>query len=140
VSHHAKQIDRPFLAFAAAEATERPRRIRIDNGAPPLPLPQRAADHNEIVRCVCQSYLVSPDELASNDRHKNVAEARKVACWLLRTLTARSFPEIGRLMSKDHTSVMHAVKSCSRRRETDAEFRRFTDELAAAVKARLVIT
>ncbi len=68
---------------------------------------------------------------------KTVAEARNVAYWLLRTQTRKSFPEIGRVMVKDHTSVMKGMDSCEAQREKDPDFRRFTDELAAAVEARL---
>jgi chromosomal replication initiation ATPase DnaA len=102
------------------------------------PIPSRSVDANEVVRCVCQSYMVSPALLLSKDRHKGVAEARQVAYWLFRTLSKMSYPEIGRALgNRDHTSVMSGVRRCLRMREEDRSFEAFTDELAAAVSARL---
>lgn len=136
----AKRIDRPYLFVDSAEDIERPKRIRIAEHSPPPeppPVPRRTADHDKILRCVCQSYLVSPGELAGNDRHKNIAEARIVAYWLLRVVGKMSFPEIGRAMGgKDHTTAMSGVRRCQKRRAEDDGFRSFTDELAAAAGGR----
>jgi hypothetical protein len=135
--------DRPYVDFP--EGTEPPRAKPISVALPPLPkrvamdtpLPERGGNPTEVLRCVARSYLVSLDELSGKDRHKNIAEARLVAYWLLRTLTKLSFPEIGRAVRRDHTSAMKGLKSVLRRRERDASFLAFTNDLAAAVAVRL---
>lgn len=100
-------------------------------------IPQRDANPNEVLRCVAQSYLLSIADLLSKNRHRHIAEARIVAYWLLRTRTELSFPEIGRVLGKDHTSVMSGVRKCVERRALEAKFAGFTDQLADAVEARL---
>lgn len=101
-------------------------------------IPQRAGDVTEAIRCVAKSYMITVSVLLSKDRHQSVAEGRGVLCWLLRTLTDLSYPEIGRaLAGRDHTTIMSAVKKCVRRRALEPAFLAFTDELAAAVSARM---
>lgn len=58
---------------------------------------------------VYEKFGVTLDELRSGDRHKNIAHARLVAYWLLRQ-RGLSFPEIGRVLNRDHTSVMYGVR------------------------------
>jgi chromosomal replication initiator protein len=109
--------------------------LAFDPAIPDIPV--RGADVNEVLRCVCQAFLVSPDELRGKKRHKSISEARLVAYWLLRTLTKMSFPEIGIALNKEHTSVMSGVKACERYRARDSKFKAFTNELATAVSARI---
>lgn len=141
----AQQVERQFVDFPAGTEPPRAKPITV---APPefpipkrlamdVPLPERGGNPTEVLRCVARSYLVSIDELGGKERHKNIAEARLVAYWLLRTLTKQSFPEIGRALRRDHTTAMQGVKSVLRRRERDAAFRIFTNELAAAIATRL---
>ena len=45
-------------------------------------------------------------------RARNIARPRQVAMYLAKTLTSLSYPEIGRQFGgRDHTTVMHAVRS-----------------------------
>ena len=46
----------------------------------------------------------------SQQRSRNVAEPRRVAMYLIRTLTKLSFPDIGRYFGRDHGTVHHGVK------------------------------
>lgn len=130
--------DRPYL-----DVSHIPLRKAFPSSPPPAPvdtlpaIPTRDADALEVLRCVARSFLVSLDQLISKDRHRSIAEARQVAYWLLRTRTRMSLPEIGRLLRKDHSTVMIGVRRIVRRRATEPSFERFTDELATAVDARL---
>jgi hypothetical protein len=135
VTEQARQTDRPYLDF---DTSAEPRAKPLSVVPPALPaIPLRAADPNEILRVVCVSYALELAALLSKDKHKNISEARQVACWLLRTRTKLSFPEIGRVVRKDHTSVMVGVKKCVARRVREPGFENYTDQLAAAVEARL---
>lgn len=128
----ARQIDRPYVEFPA----DAPPLAKAQSE--PLPaIPLRDVDPLEILRVVAQSYSLAPQQIVGKDKHKNVAEARQVACWLLRTRTKLSYPECGRVVRKDHSSVMTCVKKCVARRAKEPSFEAFTDALAAAVEARL---
>ena len=57
-------------------------------------------------------YDVRVAEMFSARRARNIARPRQVAMYLAKTLTSLSYPEIGRQFGgRDHTTVMHAVRS-----------------------------
>lgn len=65
----------------------------------------------DIQRVVARHYNVSRQELVSNRRTRVIVKPRQVAMYLSKTMTPRSFPEIGRRFGgRDHTTVLHAVR------------------------------
>lgn len=75
-----------------------------------------------ILRLTAQYYKTSPHELKSKRRTKSVVIPRHVAMYLAKTLTERSYPEIGRVFGdRDHTTVMSAVEKIEGLRKTNAE-------------------
>jgi chromosomal replication initiator protein len=65
----------------------------------------------DIQRVVSRHYNVSRQELVSNRRTRVIVKPRQIAMYLAKTLTPRSFPEIGRRFGgRDHTTVLHAVR------------------------------
>jgi chromosomal replication initiator protein len=66
----------------------------------------------DIQRVVARHYNVSRQELVSNRRTRVIVKPRQIAMYLAKTLTPRSFPEIGRRFGgRDHTTVLHAVRN-----------------------------
>jgi chromosomal replication initiator protein len=127
-----RQLDRPFVDFADAPTVAK---ASSPDSLPAIPL--RDADPLEILRVVAHSYSLAPQQIIGKLKLKSIAEARQVTCWLLRTRTKLSYPECGRVLRKDHTSVMVGVKKCVARRAAEPGFLAFTDKLAAAIEARL---
>jgi chromosomal replication initiator protein len=65
----------------------------------------------DIQRIVARHYNVSRQELVSNRRTRVIVKPRQIAMYLAKTMTPRSFPEIGRRFGgRDHTTVLHAVR------------------------------
>ena len=64
---------------------------------------------------------LKPEEVLSGGRGSPAeARARQVAMYLAKQLTTRSLPEIGRKFGgRDHTTVMHAVRQITSKREND---------------------
>ncbi|MCJ8520395.1 chromosomal replication initiator protein [Pseudorhizobium tarimense] len=88
-------IDRVDELLAHLVGTGEPKRVRIE----------------DIQRIVARHYNVSRQELVSNRRTRVVVKPRQIAMYLAKTLTPRSFPEIGRRFGgRDHTTVLHAVR------------------------------
>jgi chromosomal replication initiation ATPase DnaA len=79
--------------------------------------PDEAAAH--ILASCADWYGVSVKALVSPSRRRGPTAARMVAAWVLRTTLGLSYPEIGRLIGKDHSTVMYAVKKV----EGDPELR-----------------
>ena len=58
----------------------------------------------DIIRDTC---LCTKDELKTGKRDHGVTVARAIFCYVERKLNKRSYPDIGLLINKDHTSIMH---------------------------------
>ena len=76
-----------------------------------------------IIEVVTGYYGVKLTDLQSKRRHRSVAIPRQVCMSLCRRHTRFSLEEIGGYFGgRDHTTVMHAVKTIENRCETDADF------------------
>ena len=63
--------------------------------------------------------------MLSQRRSRPLARPRQIAMFLAKKLTTRSLPEIGRrFANRDHTTVIHAVKTISRLSEKDEEMKK----------------
>ena len=83
---------------------------------------QRRVSIDEIQRRVCEHYRIRQAEMGSPRRAREVARPRQIAMYLAKQLTSRSLPEIGRRFGgRDHTTVLHAVKTIEALRQRDAE-------------------
>lgn len=81
-----------------------------------IPLPTIS----NIQRAVAKHYSVSRNDLVSERRTARVVGPRQVAMYLVKTLTPRSLPEIGRYFGgRDHTTVLHAVRKIEGKITTD---------------------
>lgn len=98
---------------------------------------RRRVTVDEIQERVAGHYRLSREEMLSTRRSRAVARPRQIAMYLAKTMTTRSLPDIGRRFSRDHTTVLHAVRTIERLRaedvEIDADVRRLAGELQAGV-------
>jgi len=104
------------LTRIAAHASLVGREVTIDSAAELLADLLRASSRqisiDEIQKQVAAHYDVRVAEMFSARRARNIARPRQVAMYLAKTLTSLSYPEIGRRFGgRDHTTVMHAVRS-----------------------------
>ena len=62
-----------------------------------------------IISQVCKFYSVDESVLRGTLKNKGTAEARQVAIYLIRKLTNLSTPDIGKELSKDHSTVLYSI-------------------------------
>jgi len=65
---------------------------------------------NAAIDEVCRASFVERDLLLSESRARRVTHARRLLVGVLR-LSRWSYPEIGRALGRDHTSIMHLHKT-----------------------------
>ena len=70
---------------------------------------------------VCEAEGLTLDELLSPRRSTRIARARQLAMYLARELTPLSLTEIARGFNRDHTTVLHAIRTVSARLEPGSE-------------------
>tara|TARA_Y100001970_G_scaffold233058_1_gene290352 strand:- start:234 stop:959 length:726 start_codon:yes stop_codon:yes gene_type:complete len=79
---------------------------------------------------VCQFFKISKNEMLSSRRSRYLVRPRQAAIYLSKLLTSKSLPEIGRAFSnRDHTTVIHSVKTIEKLRKEDNELNINIDNL-----------
>ena len=77
---------------------------------------------DKIQNTVSNFYNIQLSEMLSQRRSRPLARPRQIAMYLAKKMTTRSLPEIGRrFANRDHTTVIHAVKTITRLRDKDEE-------------------
>ena len=79
---------------------------------------------------VCQFFKISKNEMLSSRRSRYLVRPRQTAIYLSKQLTSKSLPEIGRCFSnRDHTTVIHSVKTIEKLKKEDNEMSMNIDSL-----------
>ncbi len=95
-----------------------------------LNLTENKVDIDTIQTIVCKFYKISKNEMLSPRRSRYLVRPRQTAIYLAKMLTSKSLPEIGRSFSnRDHTTVIHSVKTIERLRKEDNELNINIDSL-----------
>jgi len=80
---------------------------------------------DKIQNIVSNYFNISLSEMLSQRRSRPLARPRQIAMYLAKKMTTRSLPEIGRrFANRDHTTVIHAVKTITRLSEQDDEMKK----------------
>lgn len=72
---------------------------------------ERRVTIEEIQHKVADKYNIRTADILSKRRERPIARPRQIAMYLAKNLTTASLPEIGRKFDRDHTTVIHAVKT-----------------------------
>ncbi len=97
--------------------------VRACFNDPTTPKSEPRIQIQTIINAVTEYYGVKVTDLQSKRRQRSIAQPRQLCMYLARKHTRYSLEEIGGYFGgRDHTTVMHAVKTIDDRRETDAEF------------------
>lgn len=105
-SFHGRDIALDLTKEALKDVIGSARNVGIDN----------------IQKTVADYYKIKVADLFSKKRTRAIARPRQVAMWLCREVTTHSFPEIGDAFGgRDHTTVIHAVKTIDSLRSKDNE-------------------
>tara|TARA_Y100000590_G_scaffold102092_1_gene115992 strand:- start:17554 stop:18951 length:1398 start_codon:yes stop_codon:yes gene_type:complete len=81
-------------------------------------------------------FSINLQEMLSQRRSRPLARPRQIAMYLAKKLTTRSLPEIGRkFANRDHTTVIHAVKTIEKLSQNNEEMRKNIEELKSLILA-----
>jgi Bacterial dnaA protein helix-turn-helix len=93
-----------------------------------------------ISELVALRFHLSPHHLRARARDQRTVFCRQVAMHLCRRLTGTSFTFIGSYFDRDHSTCIYACRLIERRRQRDAAFRRFIEQLADQITGALPAT
>lgn len=68
-------------------------------------------------------YGINREEILSSSRKKNIVLARKTLIYLLKTLAHKNLKEIAQILKKEHSTVIHHLKSFEKKLSKDRAFK-----------------
>jgi chromosomal replication initiator protein len=83
---------------------------------------EREASPADIIRFVAQHYGIRVADLKGRSNRRSIALPRQVAMYLIREILEISFPEIGKIFAKHHSTVMYAVETIQKMRQSNPDF------------------
>src|SRR6056297_892042 len=88
-----------------------------------------------IQKIVCDYFEITPDQLHSKTRKREIVQARQIAMYFSKSLTKSSLASIGsQIGGKDHATVLHACKTVNNLVDTDKRFKQTVDNIEKKLK------
>lgn len=92
--------------------------------------PQYDLTVDKVEEAVCEYFNISMRDLESPSRKRNIVQARQIAMYLCRKLTAASLSTIGEQMGgKNHATVLHSCDTVSDLIGTDRLFKQYVADI-----------
>lgn len=66
----------------------------------------------ELLPVVAEYYNVTVQDMMGHSRQVKYAKPRMVFYWMCRLKLEKTFPEIGRFMNRDHTTILYGARRC----------------------------
>lgn len=101
----------------------------------PLMLPQ-GEKFGAVLTAVCAHFGVTREEALGDGRMQHQAMARQVAATLAKRLLGYSLPRIARLLRRDHSTILHAIRKIDRLAKENPDFAETLERLATSIRSR----
>jgi chromosomal replication initiator protein len=95
-----------------------------------------AITFDAIAGAVCDHFSLRPNDLRSKRRSKNVSVPRQLAMYLCRQMMSASFPQIGQMFGRDHSTVIHATTVTRRRIKDDPAFHAMVERIERSIRGQ----
>ena len=89
-----------------------------------------------IVDTVADKFKISPKDIVSTNRSRNIANPRQIAMYLCKKFTNLSVTDIGRQMNKDHSTVLHGINKIESELKSDPLLQNDIDQLSNIILPR----
>ncbi len=83
----------------------------------------------DIIEKTAKFFGINKDDILSNARSKDIANARRLAMYLCREITQMSLPEIGSAFNKNHTTVLYSWEKVKKEAALDGSLEETIKEL-----------
>ena len=87
----------------------------------------------EILQTIADACRVSVEDIKGRSRLRNIARARHLVAYFLREINDLSYPAIGEIMGRDHTTAIHSHEKMRDEIEKKPRFKKFAEELASSL-------
>lgn len=91
----------------------------------------------EIQQATATYYGLRLSDLKSTRRERKIARPRQLAMYLAKSLTSLSLPEIGAQFDRDHTTIIHAVRTIEDLLKADSQLLTDKENIVTRIKENL---
>ncbi|MBN2893910.1 MAG: chromosomal replication initiator protein DnaA [Bacteroidales bacterium] len=89
----------------------------------------------QIIQIVSDYFKIAPKAVKAKTRKREVVQARHLAMHFAKLLTNKSLSSIGtEFGGRDHSTVLHAMKTVNNLSDTDKEFRSYIEDIERLLK------
>ena len=81
---------------------------------------ERSYTPEYIVEKTAAFYSLTSEDILGKGKTKNIAAARQMATYLMRKLTTLTLEEIGTVLNRDHSTILHSIRKIEESVNTDA--------------------
>lgn len=85
--------------------------------------------NDKIIQTVCKTWNRSLDDVYGKSRKQDVVYTRMTIAYFLRQYTKLSTTEIGNLINRDHTTIIHYLKAYDSEFRFNKDFRNFAERI-----------
>lgn len=86
---------------------------------------------DDIIESVAEFYHIEPEQLYGKSRKREISDARQLVMYFAKKQTTMSSTTIGRQLSRNHATVLHACKQIEQRIALEPNFREEVREIEA---------
>ena len=123
--HNAKQENRRLRLLLIEQKNQYEKLIhdlRSEILRPKIDITQNTAKWTDAMRAVCQIYNITPDDIYSKNRTQHILYARHTFNHICRRTLRMSLESIGRIINRDHSTIIHSVRQTNDLIEYDRQF------------------
>ena len=89
---------------------------------------------DKIFAAVYRKYNIKKEDIVSSKRTKDIANARHIAIYVIRQVTEMSLPNIGKILGRDHSTVISSIDTIEKRMAQNPAFRAEMEEMVKEIK------
>ena len=89
---------------------------------------------DKIFAAVYRKYNIKREDIVSAKRTKDIANARHITVYVIRQVTDMSLPNIGKIIDRDHSTVISSLETVEKRMAQNPVFRAEMEELVKEIK------
>lgn len=119
IKSNIRELEGALTKIIAFSKLDRNREINIDMAEEALkdiisPGGTKKITPEVIIQVVAEHYNLTPLDIQSQKRNKEIVYPRQIVMYLCRTMTDTSLQEIGRALGgRDHTTILHGIEKIS---------------------------
>lgn len=91
---------------------------------------------DKIFTAVAEKYGVTVDEIKGVRRSKHITLPRHVCIYIMRTITNKSLPEIGKIFNRDHTTILASYENIKNMMRADATIENDVSDLIQDITSK----